>query len=333
MNAFVTGGGGFLGQAIVTQLRQVGHAVVVAGRGRYPEVEALGARTVQVDIGDADAVLRAVEGADIVFHVAARAGVWGPKADFERTNVVGTENVLAACRAHGIGRLVYTSSPSVVFDGSDHLNVASAPYPTRYEAFYPETKAHAEQRVLAANSSSLATIALRPHLIWGPRDPHLLPRVFARARVGRLRIVGAGLNQASVTYVDNGAAAHVQAAAALVPGAPCAGKAYFINDPAPIALWPWLNGMLAQLDIPPVTRRVPLSVARAAGALAETVWAWFGLSGEPPITRFVAAQLGTSHTYDVGPASRDFGYAPLVGPDEAMARTVAWWRTELRGRR
>jgi nucleoside-diphosphate-sugar epimerase len=335
VNALVTGGGGFLGEQIVAQLLAAGHTATAAGRGTYPAVAALGARTVQVDIADADAVCRAAAGHDVVFHVAARAGVWGPRAEFERSNVTGTENVVAACRAVGIRTLVYTSSPSVVFDGTDHIDAAERPYPASHQSHYAETKARAERLVLAANGPTLATVALRPHLIWGPRDPHLLPRLFARGRAGKLRIVGDGANRVSITYVDNAAAAHLRAADTLVAAsaggrvAACAGRAYFINDVPPIALWDWLNGLYARLGIPPVTRKVPVGVARVAGGLAEAVWSVFGLAGEPPMTRFVASQLGTSHTYDIGPATRDFGYLPIVPPDEALDRTVAWWKDHL----
>lgn len=326
MKALVTGGGGFLGQAIVARLRARGDDVVVLGRGSYPEVEALGATVARADVADAEAVTRAAEGCDVVFHVAAKAGVWGKREDYQRTNVEGTRSVLAACRAAGVGRLVYTSSPSVVFDGADHVDAGpDLPYPAAFEADYPRTKAEAERLVLAANGPDLATVALRPHLIWGPRDPHLLPRLFARAKAGRLRIVGDGQNRVSITYVENGAAAHVQAADALAPGAPGAGRAFFVNDPAPIALWPWLNGLFGRLGLPQVSRKVPLGVARAAGGLAEGVWRLFGLDGEPPMTRFVAQQLATSHTYAVGPAVDAFGYAPPVGPDEALEATVGWW--------
>lgn len=331
MRALVTGGGGFLGRAIVEHLLREGHDVAILARGSYPEVEALGATTLRGDICDPATVTRAVEGRDVVFHVAAKAGVWGDRADFERTNVDGTANVVAACRVAGVPKLVHTSSPSVVFDGKDHVDATAddLPYPARYEALYPETKARAERLVLDANGPALATVALRPHLVWGPRDPHLLPRLFARARAGKLRIVGPGDNRVSVTYVDNAAAAHVQAAAALAPGAPCAGRAYFVNDPDPIVLWPWLNGLFRRVGIPPVTRSVPLWGGLAAGSAAETAWSLFGLAGEPPLTRFVALQLATTHTYDVGPAVRDFGYAPPVGAEDAIERTVAWWRENL----
>ena len=291
----------------------------VMARGEHP-----GIPLVRGDIADADAVARAVEGCDTVFHVAAKAGVWGRREDFVSANVTGTENVIAACRAAGVTKLVYTSSPSVVFDERDHLDASELPYPATFLAHYPETKAIAERAVLAANSSTLATLALRPHLIWGPRDPHLFPRLIARARAGRLRIIGDGTNRVSITYVENGAAAHLQAAAALTPGAACAGRAYFVNDPEPIVLWEWLNGVFGRLGIPPVTRKVSAGLARAAGGLAEAIWS-LGLSGEPPLTRFVASQMATSHTYDIGPAVRDFGYAPVVGASEAMEATIGWF--------
>src|SRR5262249_3271763 len=156
-------------------------------RRRYPVLDALGVTQHQGDVADPIAVQRAAAGCDILFHVAAKAGAWGPYREYNRANVVGTENVLAACRKHGVRRLVYASSPSVVFGGRDMEGVNEAvPYPARYEAHYPHTKAIAERLVLAANRPDLATVALRPHLIWGPGDNQLVPRILARARAGRL---------------------------------------------------------------------------------------------------------------------------------------------------
>jgi len=332
MKALVTGGGGFLGRSLVARLRAAGHEVTAASRGHYPELAALGARGVRLDVTDGAAVRSAIRGHDVVFHVAARAGMWGPRDQFVSTNVTGTENVIKACRAEGVGRLVYTSSPSVAFDGRDHENAGpDLPYPSSFQSAYPETKAVAERLVLAANRPDLATVALRPHLIWGPRDPHLLPRLFARAASGRLRIVGDGRNKVGITYVDNAAVAHVQAAERLAAGAACAGRAFFIHDPEPVELWPWLNRLLERLGIPPVTRRVPLGVAQAAGAAAEAVWSILGLAGEPPMTRFVALQLARSHWYDMAPAREAFGYTPVVGPLEALDATVSWWAASRSG--
>ncbi len=191
MKALVTGGGGFLGKAIVERLLARGDHVQSFSRGDYPELRALGVQVQQGDLDDPEAVRRAAEGCDIVFHVAAKPGIWGPYQEYYRTNVVGTENVLAACRSHNIARLVYTSTPSVVFNGKDQEGVdESAPYPEHYHAHYPHTKPIAERLVLQANDSRLATVALRPHLIWGPGDHHLVaahpgPRPRRRAAADR----------------------------------------------------------------------------------------------------------------------------------------------------
>ncbi len=326
MKALVTGGGGFLGRAIVEALLARGHAVTVVGRSDYPEMVALGALLRRADVTEKAAIQEAVAGHDVVFHAAAKAGVWGARADFFDTNVLGTRNVVDACRAAGVAKLVFTSSPSVVFDGRDHVDASNdLPYPKSYESHYPATKAEAEKLVLAANGAGLATIALRPHLIYGPRDPHLLPRIFARARSGRLAVVGDGRNRVSVSYVDNAAAAHVRAAEVLSPDAACAGRAYFVNDAEPVLLWSWLNELLRRVEIAPITRRVPLGLARAGGALLEAVWSMLDLPGEPPMTRFVAAQLAHSHSYSLEPARRDFGFRPPVAPAAALDATVAWW--------
>jgi nucleoside-diphosphate-sugar epimerase len=327
MTTIVTGGGGFLGSTIARRLLAEGHHVRIVARGSYPALSAAGAEAVQVDVGDPDAVQRAFEGAALVFHVAAKTGVWGRREDFVHANVTGTKNVLAACRALGIPRLVHTSSPSVVFDGHDHDDAGpDLPYPERYEAFYPETKAEAERLVLAANDASLATVALRPHLIYGPGDPWLLPRIIARHRQGRLRIVGDGQNRVSLTYVENAAAAHLQVAAALTPGAPCAGRAWFVNDAEPVRLWEWLNAMFLEIGLPRLERHISLGTARTLGSVLETTWRLFGLSGDPPMTRFVAAQMASSHSYALGPARAAFGYTPPFSGEDGFRITAAAWK-------
>ena len=266
---------------------------------------------------------RAFEGADVVFHVAARAGVWGPREAYEASNIAATANAIATCRDLGVKKLVYTSSPSVCFDGEDHVMAGSdLPRATEFLAHYPETKARAEKLVLDANDDTFATCALRPHLIFGPRDPHILPRLIDRARKGRLRIVGEGENEVSVTYVENAAWAHVCAARTLAPGAPHAGKAYFIAQEEPVKLWPWINDLLARLGVPPVEKRVSEGTARRAGAVLEGVWKVLRLPGEPPMTRCVAAQLSRSHSYTMQPAREDFGYEERVSMAEALRRTV-----------
>jgi 2-alkyl-3-oxoalkanoate reductase len=319
MNALVTGGGGFLGGAIVRRLAGRGDRVRSLSRGRYPALDALGVEQIQGDLADAGAVEAAVAGGDVVFHVAAKAGVWGPYAEYHRANVVGTQNVLSACRKHGVRRLVYTSSPSVVFDGRDMEGVdESAPYPKHYEAAYPKTKAEAERLVLAANGPDLATVALRPHLIWGPGDNHLVPRILERGRAGRLRRIGRANKRIDSTYIDNAADAHVLAADRLAPGSPVAGKAYFISNGEPIPLWDLVNRILAAGGGAPVTRIVPVWLAYAAGWLTETVYAALRRRDEPPLTRFVVRELTTAHWFNITAARRDLGYEPKMSTKEGL---------------
>ena len=329
MKALVTGGGGFLGGAIVRLLRERGDQVRSFSRAPYPALDALGVEQYRGDLSDREALLRAAEGCDIVYHVAAKAGIWGRYEKFHQANVIGSENVLAACRSNGIDRLVYTSSPSVVFDGSDvEGGDESLPYPARYEAHYPRTKALAEQLVLSAASTELATVALRPHLIWGPGDNHLVPRIVAKARAGRLRQIGSRPNLVDTVYVDNAARAHLLAGDRLSPESSISGKAYFISNGEPLPLWEMVNRILAAAGLPPVTRTVSPTVAYAAGCLCEGIWTAFRLAGEPPMTRFVAHELATAHWFSLEAARRDFGYVPEVTIDEGLVRLKEWLRTQ-----
>jgi 2-alkyl-3-oxoalkanoate reductase len=328
MNALVTGGGGFLGGAIVRLLRERGEAVRSFSRGTYPALDALGVEQVRGDVSDTDAVAAAARGCDIVFHVAAKAGVWGPWDEYYRANVVGTENVLSACRIHGIRRLVFTSSPSVTFAGVDQNGVnESEQYPTKFLAHYPHTKALAERAVLAANGRGLATVALRPHLIWGPGDPHLIPRLVERARRGKLRRIGRESKLVDTTYADNAALAHVQAAGRLDEGSPVAGRAYFISQGEPESLWDFVNRVLAAAGLPPVTKSVPVGTALLAGTVLEGVYRLLRQRREPPMTRFVARQLSTSHWFDLTAARRDFGYEPRVSTAEGLDRLRLWFQS------
>jgi nucleoside-diphosphate-sugar epimerase len=328
VKALVTGGGGFLGTEICRRLRARGDEVTSVSRCEHPHLRDLGVVTQRAnlaDVGALDALARLAQGCDVVFHVAAKAGVWGRRRDYLRTNVLGTQNVIAACLAASVPRLVYTSSPSVCFDGSDQrLVCVDLPYAERFLAHYPESKARAEQLVLAANGPALATCALRPHLIFGPHDPHLCPRLVAEARAGRLAVVGDGCNEVTLCYVDNAAQAHLGAAQTLIPGARHAGRAYFIGQEQPVVLWEWIRALLTQLGIPVPRRRISLSAAHRAGHLLELLWRTLPLPGEPRMTRFIATQLATSHSYSMTPARDDFGYREVVDLDTATARTIAW---------
>lgn len=325
MKCVVTGANGFLGRELVAELRREGHSVVAGTRRAAPELEGLGARVVPLDLGDREALRNAFKGADVVFHVAAKTGVWGPRADFVASNVTGTENVIATCEARKVRRLVFTSSPSVVFDGSNHVDASNdLAYPPQYLCEYPRTKAIAEQLVLAANGRwGLATCALRPHLVFGAGDPHLVPRIVARARAGKLRRVGDGENVVTLCAVESAARAHVLAARGLEPGAPHAGKAYFVGQLRPVKLWPWIDALLARFELPPVRKSISPGAAYALGWACELAWSLSRAAGEPPMTRFVAQQLSTSHSYDMRPAQRDFGFTEAISTEAAVERAVA----------
>ncbi len=317
----VTGGGGFLGGAIVRRLLQRGARVRSLSRQTYPALAVEGVEQIQGSLDDAEAVSGAVKGCDLVFHVAARAGVWGDYTDYYRTNVVGTENVIDACLRHGVRRLVYTSSPSVVFNGADMEGVdESVPYPEHYEAHYPKTKAIAEQKVIAANGSALATVSLRPHLIWGPGDNHLVPRIIAKGKAGQIRRIGNRDNRVDSIYIDNAAEAHLLAAEKLQPGSPVAGKVYFISQDEPVSVWDLINRILACAGVPAVTRIISPRTAYAAGWVCEAFHAVLGIRKEPRMTRFVARELSTAHWFDISAAKRDFGYRPRVSIDDGLER-------------
>ncbi|MEB3198862.1 MAG: NAD-dependent epimerase/dehydratase family protein [Candidatus Sericytochromatia bacterium] len=326
MNALVTGGGGFIGGRLARALQAAGHAVTTYQRGDYPELAASGIRTVRGDIADERRLTEAVTGQDIVFHVAALAGAWGRWEDFHRSNVLGTRSVIAACRHQQVKRLVFTSSPSVVFHGQDMRGAdETVPYPAHHEAAYPATKAEAERAVLAANDDQLATVALRPHLVWGPGDSHLLPRLLKAHREGRLRRIGDGTNLVDATYIDNAVQAHLAAAERLAPGAPCAGKAYFIANGEPLPAWELIDRLLIAAGAGRVRGSVPAFLAVGAGTVLESVYRTLALPGEPPMTRWVARELATSHYFDLAAARRDLEYLPRVSTDEGLRRLTDWW--------
>lgn len=333
MKCLVTGGGGFLGRAIVDQLLARGDQVRSFGRGEYPELTALGVELVRGDIRDAAAINAACAGAECVLHVAAIAGIGGPWQRFYEANVVGTENVIAACRGQGVPHLVYTSSPSVTFAGRDQCGVTEEqavpdlPWLAANNCHYSRSKALAEAAVLAANDATLATCALRPHLIWGPRDQHLIPRLIARAKSGRLRRVGDGTNKVDIIYIDNAATAHLQAADALaVAGSPVRGKVYFLSQGEPVGCWQWIDEVLALADLPPVKRSISFQAAHAIGRVCELVYASVRTEREPPMSRFLAWQLASSHWFDVSAARRDFGYQPRIATADGMQRLGEWLR-------
>jgi len=328
MNTLVTGGTGFLGRKLVERLLLEGRQVVVLGRTPSAELEARGVRFVRASLTDAHLVRDACKNVETVFHVAARVGVWGQHDDFFRTNVLGTRTVLEGCRVHGVKRLIFTSTPSVVYNGRDLAGAdESLPLTTDCPSPYPLTKAIAEREVLAANSLSLRTVALRPHLIWGVGDPHLIPRILARAEEGRLRIVGSGKNRVDMVHVENAVDAHLLAEAGLSDSPESrpnvGGRAFFITNGQPVVLWDWINDLLKALGSPQIQKRISLRSAQLAGTILEGAWKLLPLKGEPPMTRFIAAELAKDHWFDISAARRDLGYNPRVSMADGTAELIA----------
>ena len=327
---FITGASGFIGGNIAARLLAAGRPVRVLGRRPLPELARLGAEVIVGDLDNLEALQRGCDGAATVFHVAGRVGVWGPDEEFFKVNVEGTDNVIVACRAGGVRRLVYTSSPSVVYNGGDLAGVdESAPFCTQAPCAYPTSKAAAERLVQASHSSRLATVSLRPHLVWGPGDKNVVPRVLALARKGRLKIIGSGRNRVDVTHITNVVDAHLLAENA--PGAAVGGKAYFITNGEPVVLWDWINQLLRGTGIPEIKQHVSLRTAYLAGGVLETLWSVLPLKGEPPMTRYVAKEMATDHWFDLSAARRDLGYNPRVSMAAGTAELLEHLKREGSG--
>ena len=322
MKTFITGGGGFLGSHIIDQLLAQGHEVTSYSRGSYPELEKKGVKTIQGSLSDSESLEKACLGHDVFFHTASKVAMWGRKSDFEETNFEGTKNALNACQRSGIKHFIYTSTPSVVF-GEESLSGVdeSTPYPEKTYSRYGASKAKAEKWVLNQNTEDFHTVSLRPHLIFGPRDKNLIPRLIEAAKKNKLKIIGDGTNKVDVLYVENAADAHIKAWHALEKNPKkVGGQAYFIGQ-GPVVLWDFINDILKRNDLPPVKKKVSFNKAFKVGGIIEKgaellrVYDW-----HPPMTRFVALQLSKDHYFDHKKAQEDLNWHPQISIPEALGR-------------
>lgn len=326
MKALVTGGGGFIGAALSKQLLKNGYQTASFSRGDYPELKRLGIEVIKGDLADPEAITKACWRKDIVFHVAAKAGVWGAYPEYYRPNVQGTQNVVNACLSQGVKYLIFTSSASVVFNGKNiEGGNETLPYPSRSMSHYTATKALAEQYVLKTNCSELKTLSLRPHLVWGPGDSHIIPGIVARARSGKLRRIGAGKNLIDTIYIDNCVSAHLCAAEAIKQNPNAAGKAYFITNGEPLPVWDFINGILKSACLPAVENSVSFRTALIAAGFLELVYKTFAIKKEPHLTRFLVHELCASHWFDIDAARKQLGYVPKISITKGFKKLASWF--------
>ena len=330
MRVLVTGASSLIGAGVAEALARRGDEVVCFQR-RAVGADGQGVAISEVlgDVRDVDSVRSAMDGCDAVVHLAAKVGVVGEWEDYRSINVDGTANALAAARSAGVSKFVHVSSPSVAHGGEALVGAgADAPVLGRRHAYYAESKALAENIAVSAAGDDLGVVTIRPHLVWGPGDTQLVGRIVERAAAGRLALVGGGRALVDTTYIDNAVDALVAAIDAIAPGAACSGRAYVIANGEPRPIRDLLAGICAAAGVPFAPRNVPLAVATRAGALIERVWPLARRDGEPPLTRFLAEQLGTAHWFDPRPAAQDLGWTPAVTVDDGLARLAAWYATD-----
>jgi len=321
IKVLVTGGGGFLGLALVRKLVASGFDVSSFSRQNYPELQALGVRVFRGDLANPKAVQAAIKDQEIVFHTAAKAGFWGSYKDYYQSNVYGTQNVLDACKQYKVKNLIYTSSASVVFAGQSIENGnTNVPYPRNQLSHYTKTKAIAEQIILEANSKQLRTICLRPHIVWGPGDHHIIPRLLKRAKAGRLRIIGKGNNRIDTIFIDNLVDAHIKACDCLESNPKCRGKTYFVSNDDPVIAWEFINQILEKAGIAKIHKMIPKGLALIMASLLSAYHKTFIPGKEPLLTPFLIKELSQSHWFDISDAKRDLGYSPQVSNEEGLER-------------
>jgi nucleoside-diphosphate-sugar epimerase len=319
--AFVTGGSGFIGGALIERLRREGWEVRALARsvGAAAKVRERGAEPVAGELGDLGALEPGSVGCDVCFHAAAKVEDWGDPAEFERLNVEGTANVIAACRAAGVRRLVHVGTEAALTAGQALVRVDErAPLRPDSPFLYSSSKAKAEELVREANGDGLETVVVRPRFVWGKGDTTLLPAIVALVRSGRFRWIGGGRHLTDTTHVDN----TVEGLWLGATKAP-AGGIYFVTDGEPVVFRDFLERMLATQDVGVPDKSVPAGVATAAAAAAERAWRLLRRPGPPPLTRFAVWVSSKECTLDISRARTELGYEPVRTREEGLAGLVS----------
>lgn len=323
MKVLVTGGGGFLGTQIIKELRRAEHDIYSLSRSRYPHLETLGVSQIQADLAKASSLDTIVKDFDVVIHTAAKAGVWGRADEFYSINFLGTKNLVDACIRTGVENFVYTSTPSVVSSDEDILGSdEQLSYPAKFYSEYAKSKAQAEKYVLSRSSNQFRACAIRPHLIWGEGDPHILPRLVDRARKNKLKIIGDGNNLVDIVHVENAAHLHVLAMKGLCEKAQGVnGEAFFIGQNEPVNLWKFINTLLDTQGIAPINSKVSAKLAYTLGYVLEKIYRVFSIYDRDPLmTRFVALQMSKSHYFSHDKAITFLGYQQRVSTEDGLHR-------------
>jgi nucleoside-diphosphate-sugar epimerase len=315
--AFVTGGSGFVGGRLIRRLHADGWRVRALARseGSAAKVREAGAEAVSGDLDQVEAMRAGAEGCDVAFHAAAYVGEWGTREDFERGNVIGTENALEACRSAGVRRFVHVGTEAALMAGQPLVNVdETAPLRPDSPALYPSTKARAEQAVRGANGDGFETVVVRPRFVWGLGDTSILPSLTEAVRRGRFSWIGGGRQRTATTHVDNVAEGLVLGAERGRPG-----EAYFVTDGEPVVFRDFVTELLATQGVEIPDKNVPPGVVRALAAVAEVAWRVLPLRGAPPVTRFAVWAASLECTIDISKARSELGYEPVKTQDAGMA--------------
>jgi nucleoside-diphosphate-sugar epimerase len=320
MAAFVTGGSGFIGGKLIERLVSSGEKVRALARSdaSAARVAELGAEPVRGEIGDRASLEAGVAGCERAFHAAAKVEDSGPWEEFLRDNVGGTRNVVDACEAAGVRRLVHVSTEAVLIAGDPLVNVdETAPRRTDSKAPYPRSKAMAEEVLLAAGGS-MERVVLRPRFVWGAGDTSLLPGILALVHAGRFAWIGGGRHLTDTTHVEN-----------VVEGLVLAAEKgrdreiYFVTDGEPVVFREFVSELISTQGEEPPTRSVPRPVAAALAAGGETVWNALHLRGAPPLSRFAFWVSSQECTINIAKARAELGYAPVRSRADGLAEMSA----------
>jgi nucleoside-diphosphate-sugar epimerase len=315
-SAFVTGGSGFIGGALVRRLVADGWTVRALARSdaSADAVRERGVEPMCDELADTASMAAGAAGCEVAFHAAAQLGDWGKQEDFERGNVAGTRNALAAARQAGVRRFVHVGTEAALLAG-DPLVEADERAPLRFDspALYSSTKARAEEAVIEANRDGLETVVVRPRFVWGRGDTTLLPSMAEMVRTGRFAWVGGGRQRTSTTHVDNAVEGLMLAAQRGAPGG-----VYFVTDGRPVVFRDFVTRLIETQGVTPTARSVPAPVANAVATVGETAWRLLPLPGRPPLTRLAVWLSALEATIDITRARTELGYTPVRTIDEGL---------------